>query len=200
MMPSRRACAGAIALGLICGCVSIAPQSPGHALIQNLSVRNAPTQAGTGKIYRLAPGLDAALRQPQYVDRAAARPVAMPPALRGQIFIRTADGDRAAAPGSSDFLSFEVAQSSTVYVAHDVRITPKPRWLAANFMDTGLQLLIGKLAFELYSNIYPSDTMVTLGSNIPEGGNGAAAMYSVIVVPTVAYAETRAALPAARIV
>src|ERR1700722_2280435 len=200
MSLSRRACAGAVALALISGCVSVAPQGPGPALIQNLTVRNTEVQGGSGKTYRLAPGLDAVLRQPQYVDHAAAGPVAMPPALRGQTFIRTADGDRAAAAGSSDFLSFEVAQSSTVYVAHDVRITAKPRWLIANFMDTGLQLLIGKRVFELYSNIYPSDTMVTLGSNIPEGGNGAAAMYSVIVVPTVAYAETPAALPAARIV
>jgi len=200
MRPSRRACAGAVALALISGCVSVAPQGPGPALIQNLTVRNTPLQGGTGKIYRLAPGLDAALRQPQYVDRAAARPIAMPAALRGQTFIRTADGDRAAAPGSSEFLSFEVAQSSTVYVAHDVRITVKPGWLIANFMDTGMQLLIGKVAFELYSNIYPSHSIVTLGSNIPKGGNGAAAMYSVLIVPTTAYAQTPGAPPAAQIV
>src|ERR1700722_12758342 len=171
MSLSRRACAGAVALALISGCVSVAPHGPGPALIQNHSVRNTELQGGTGKTYRLAPGLDV-LRQPQYVDRAAAGLVAMPPALRGQTFIRTADGDRAADAGSSDLLSFEVAQSSTVYIAHDVRITAKPRWLIANFMDTGLQLLIGKLAFELYANIYPSHSSVTLGSNIPKGGNG----------------------------
>src|ERR1700722_1884278 len=190
MRLSRRACAGAVALAVISGCVSVAPQGPGPALIKNLVVGNTAMQGGTGKTYRLAPGLDAALRQPQYVDRASAGPIAMPPALRGQTFILTADGDRAAAPGSSEFLSFEVAQSSTVYIAHDVRITLKPGWLIANFMDTGMQLLIGKVTFELYSNIYPSHSIATLGSNIPKGGNVTAAMYSVIVVPTAGNAET----------
>jgi hypothetical protein len=113
----------------------------------------------------------------------------MPPLLRGQTFIRTADGDRATAAGSSDFLSFEVAQSSTVYVAHDTRITLKPHWLASNFMDTGEQLRIGSVTFELYSNVYPSHAIVSLGSNIPTGGNDRGSMYSVVVVPTVVSAE-----------
>jgi hypothetical protein len=184
---------------LICGCVSLAPQGPGPALLERLGVHNARTQGGTGKFYRPAPGLDAARGQSPYVDRVATGAVDIPPALRGQTFIRTADGDRAAAPGSSDFLSFEVPQSSTVYVAHDVRIHVKPSWLAAGFMDTGMQLRIGTVTFELYSNIYPSHSIVTLGSNIPGSGNGAGHMYSVIVVPTAATTEAAAAPDAARI-
>jgi hypothetical protein len=200
MRPSLRACAGAIALAFISGCVSLARQGPGPALIEHLTVQNAHTQGGTGKSYRLSPGLDAASVQPQYVDRAAAGPVAMPAALRGQTFIRTADGDRAAAAGSAQFLSFEVAQSSTVYVAHDVHINPKPRWLLANFLDTGMQLRIGTVTFELFSNIYPSHSLVTLGSNIATGGNGAGDMYSAIVVPTAVAAETPGAPSATHII
>jgi hypothetical protein len=124
----------------------------------------------------------------------------MPPVLRGQTFIRTADGDRATAAGSSDFLSFEVAQSSTVYVAHDTRITLKPGWLTSNFMDTGMQLRTGSVAFELYSNVYPSHGVVFLGSNVPMGSNDRGSMYSVIVVPTAVSAELPAAPNSTQIV
>jgi hypothetical protein len=124
----RRALASTAALAFLCACVSILPQVSGPAFIHGLTVHNASSQGGSGKTYRLAPGLDAVPAERPYVDRAASGPLSMPPLLRGQTFIRTADGDRAAAPGSSDFLSFEVVQSSTVYVAHDTRIAPKPHW------------------------------------------------------------------------
>jgi len=173
-----------MAFSLLSGCVSVMPPGPGPASLQSLTVHNAKSRGGTGKTYHPARGLDAALGRSQYVDRAGPGPVSMPPALRGQAFIRTADGDHATAAGSSDFLSFEVAQSSTVYVAHDTRITLKPQWLASNFMDSGMQLRIGSVKFELYSNVYPSHALVSLGSNIPSGGNDHGHMYSVIVVPT----------------
>jgi hypothetical protein len=92
-------------------------------------------------------------------------------------------------PADTQFLEFEVAQSSTVYVAHDTRIRLKPRWLANNFMDTGMQLRVGSVAFELYSNVYPRHAIVTLGSNIPGGGGDRGRMYSVFVVPTADNAE-----------
>ena len=146
MRLSRRAFAGAIALALISGCVSVTRQGPGPALLQSLTVHNATSFGGTGKTYRLARGLDGRLGQSQYVDRAGSGRLLLPAALRGETFIRTADGDRAAAAGDTQFLEFEVAQSSTVYVAHDTRIRLKPRWLANNFMDTGLQLRVGSVA------------------------------------------------------
>ena len=189
MRLSRRAFAGAIALALISGCVSVTRQGPGPALLQSLTVHNATSFGGTGKTYRLARGLDGRLGQSQYVDRADSGRLLLPAALRGETFIRTADGDRATAAGDTQFLEFEVAQSSTVYVAHDTRIRLKPRWLANNFMDTGLQLRVGSVAFELYSNVYPRHAMVTLGSNIPSGGSDRGRMYSVFVVPTADNAE-----------
>jgi hypothetical protein len=200
MRLSRKALAGAIALPLLSGCVSTMPPALGPAVVRNLTVHNAGSQGGTEKSYRITRGLKGALGRRQYVDRAGSGPVSMPLVLRGQTFIRTADGDRAAAAGSSDFLSFEVSQSSTVYVAHDTRITLKPRWLASNFMDTGIQLRIGSVAFELYSNAYPSDATVFLGSNIPMGGTDRGSMYSVIVIPTAVIAEPPAAPASMQIV
>jgi hypothetical protein len=196
MRLSRRAFAGTVALALICGCVSFVPQAPGPALIQGLTVHNLSSQGGSGRTYRLAPGLDAVPGRRQYVDQAASAAVSMPALLRGQTVIRTADGDRAAAAGNSDFLAFEVAQSSTVYVAHDARIAPKPAWLARNFMDTGMQLRVGPVAYELYSNIYPSHASVSLGSNIARDDSGSGDMYLVIVVPAPGTAAAPA-MPAA---
>lgn len=183
MKVSSGALAGAIALPLLSGCVSFTPSPSGYALIEGLTVHNARSQGGTETTYRTARNLEE-LGHGQYVDRFRLVGRSLPAVLRGQTFIRTAYGDRAAAPGSPDFLSFRLAQSSTVYVAHDTRITPKPNWLANNFMDTGMHLRSGPATLELYSNIYPANAIVVLGSNIPTGGNDRNSMYSVIVVPT----------------
>ena len=181
---NRGAFAGAIALSLISGCVSLTLPNPAPTLIQSLTVHNSKAQGGTGRPYRTTDRLAGVPGERWYVDRGGSGAVAIPLALRGQTLIRTAAGDRASAPGSSDFLSFQVAQSSTIYVAHDTRIWPKPEWLASNFMDTGMQLRIGAAALEQYSNVYPNHAVVSLGSNIAPGGDDRNAMYSVIVVPT----------------
>lgn len=181
--------AGTIALAFLVGCVAIMPPASSPARIESLTVQNFRSRGGTGKTYRITERLGTETGQRLYVDREPSIDISIPLTLRGQTFLETADDDRAAAPGSSNFLSFEVAQSSTVYVAHDTRITMKPDWLKSNFMDTGMQLRIGHAMLELYSNLYPRHGRVVLGSNIPDGGNDRNSMYLVIVATTTADKE-----------
>jgi hypothetical protein len=184
MKLARELIATGLTLALLCACVSTRQQ---QALVAHLRVNNAPSQGGTGVAYRVVQSVEG---QHAYVDRARLRQVSVPAALRGAVLIRTADGDRDAAAGNSDFLSFQVLQSSTVYVAHDTRITPKPDWLTSAFMNTGTELRIGSRAFDIYSNVYPRDALVVLGSNTAAGGGGDHEnMYSVLVVPTAPHAE-----------
>ena len=126
----------------------------------------------------------ARLRRPGASDRDLAAAGA-----RGSTWIRTAEADRAAAAGSADFLTFELRDSSTVYVGHDIRIAKKPDWLATEFMDTGMQLQVGSDLFELYSNVYAAHASVTLGSNISADGADRSHMYLVFVVPAAAERE-----------
>ncbi len=178
MKLARNLLAATLMLALLCACASM---PPGAALITDLRVNNAPSQGGSGETYRVAQGLEG---HRAYVDRARVRQVALPAPLRGALVILTADEDRMAAPGSSDFLSFKVRQSSTVYVAHDTRISSKPDWLTSAFQNTGTELHLGSGAFEIYSNVYPSDALVVLGGNIAAAGSDRNRMYSVFVVPT----------------
>jgi hypothetical protein len=152
-------------------------------LINNLTVNNS---TGTGLKYVVQSSAFAAGAL-QYVDRAYTFGSPEPSILNNQTYIQTANGDKAVLPGSSNFMSFTLGQSATVYIAHDNRVTVRPPWLTANFMDTGLTVLGGgstPLPFELFINSYPSGATVTLGSNIPSGGNNQNSMYTVIVVPT----------------
>jgi hypothetical protein len=152
------------------------------SLVNNLSVPNstAPTA------YKVQTSAFAA-GAVQYGDRNYTFGSPEPSSLNGQTYIETANADKAVTPGSSNFMTFTLGQSATVYVAHDNRVLVRPTWLTANFMDTGLTVLGGgstPLPFELFVNSYPSGATVTLGSNIPANGNNQNSMYTVIVVPT----------------
>lgn len=133
----------------------------------------------------------------RYIDNSShtvATPVPAP--IQGQAYIRTAVRDRDAAPGSSDFLSFDVNQDVVVYVAHDDRLN-RPNWLG-NFTDTGLDLLDTNTAakFSLFKKSFAKGT-VTLGSNIPlDPGSDKSNMYTVIVAPAGAPTDTTVSPPA----
>lgn len=178
MKISREFVAVTLVFPLLAACVSVRPE---QAMIAHLDVSNARSQNGTGKAYRIERAVEGV---PAYVDRTRSSSISIPVALRGALLIRTADGDHVAAAGQANFLSFEVLQSSTVYVAHDTRIIVKPDWLATAFMDTGTQLRMGSRVYELFSNVYASHALVTLGSNIDTDGDDHNSMYSVLVVPT----------------
>lgn len=135
------------------------------------------------RAYAVASALSAG--DPRYIDNSShtvAKPVPAP--IQGQLYIRTAVRDREAAPGSSNFLSFDVNQDVVVYVAHDDRLN-RPAWLKG-FTDTGLDLLDTNTSakFSLFKKSFAKGT-VTLGSNVATtAGSDQNNMYTVIVVPS----------------
>jgi len=97
--------------------------------------------------------------------------------LGGSTYIKTANDDKNSS--GSSFLTFNINQVCTVYVAHNDVITTKPSWLGT-FTDTGEDLVTDDRGnhFSLYAKDFGIGT-VTLGGN--EGGMES--MYSVVVVP-----------------
>ena len=112
---------------------------------------------------------------PVYIDRQYTI-TGYPASLEGAVYIQTANDDKRRT--ESDFLSFEVNQDVTVYVAHDLRIANKPAWLD-EFAQTGDDLLTSDAVFTIFAKDFPVG-VVTLGGN---AGSGNSSMYVVIVVP-----------------
>jgi len=98
--------------------------------------------------------------------------------LGGSTYIKTANDDKSST--ASSFLTFNINKDSTVYVAHDDGISPKPSWMST-FTDTGANFTHnGSIStFSVYSKDFSAGT-VTLGGN---SGNDISSMYSVVVVP-----------------
>lgn len=135
-------------------------------LINNLTV-------SSGKIYEVVQnGLsDGAL---VYIDRAFGYG-GVPSSLNGATYIKTANDDKSSTGIS--FLTFDVNQNVTVYVAHDDRIILKPSWLSS-FADTGQDVMISNVTHSLWQKDFLAGAVV-LGGN--EGGGND--MYTIIVVP-----------------
>lgn len=131
--------------------------------------------AASGAPYEVAEAL--AIGSPAYVDRSFTYSQ-IPAELAGATYIRTANDDKLSQGDS--FLSFEVNQAVTVYVAHDDRYAVKPAWLQS-FTDSGQDLQINE-TFSAYGKDFSAGT-VQLGGNVnpveAEGNN----MYTVILVP-----------------
>jgi fibronectin type 3 domain-containing protein len=121
-----------------------------------------------------------------YIDRTYAYST-IPTSLQGATYIKTANDDKASS--SASFLTFEVNQDVTVYVAHDDRITTKPSWLVS-FTDTGDNLVTTYGTSYTTLSIFASDYLagtITLGGN--EGGGYS--MYTVVIVGNGDYAKKR---------
>jgi lysophospholipase L1-like esterase len=116
-----------------------------------------------------------------YVDRDYVITGDVPPELSEGRWIKTADADLVRS--NSDYLSFTVHTSATVFVALDSAATAPP-WIAANgFTDSELLVETSHPAvpgMTLYARDVPSGT-VTLGGAAAEM-TGASANYAVIVV------------------
>jgi fibronectin type 3 domain-containing protein len=108
-----------------------------------------------------------------YIDRSFTY-TAAPSLLQGATYIKTANDDK----GSSDpsFLTFEVNQDVTVYVAHDDRITTKPSWMVS-FTDTGDDLVTTDSILSIFAKDFPPGT-ITLGGNEGSGNS----MYTVVII------------------
>src|SRR6185312_13583026 len=98
--------------------------------ISNLSARS-------GKTYQVASNF--AANATLYVDRTYTVQGPIPATLQGLTYIRPANDDKDAFPGSASVLSFDINQSATIYVAHDDRLPP-PSWLTSSFQNTGIDL------------------------------------------------------------
>jgi hypothetical protein len=141
------------------------------SLISNLTV-------ASGRAYQVVdspPGLQGG--DLVYIDRTFTV-TSVPALVAGQTYIRTANDDKFATTAA--FLTFEVNQPVTVYVAYDSRIPTKPAWLVSDFTDTGEDLGLSSPPadpFDLFARDV-SAGLVTLGGN-----TGGFNMYSVIVKP-----------------
>jgi uncharacterized protein DUF4082/Big-like domain-containing protein/fibronectin type III domain protein len=110
-----------------------------------------------------------------YVDRSY-KYTTVPIKYAEQYYIRTANNDKRSTGNA--FLNFDVNVNVTVYVAHDIRISPKPTWLG-RWTNTGKNLVTNDTTLRLYSKVFTAGS-VTLGGN---SGPSASSMYEVVVVP-----------------
>lgn len=135
-----------------------------QVVISNLSV-------ASGKAYEI---MDNGLENGAllYIDRNYAYK-SVPAWLEGATYIKTANDDKSS---SGDiFVTFDVNQDVTVYVAHDNRITTKPSWMSS-FTDTGVDIL-ANITLSVFEKQFPTGS-VTLGGNAGSAYN----MFSVIIV------------------
>ena len=99
----------------------------------------------------------------------------VPVLVEGATYIKTANDDKLSS--GSSFITFDVNQDVSIYVAHDDRITTKPSWMVS-FNDNGVDLVIASQGHSIWKKDFTTGT-ITLGGN--EGGSSSS-MYTVIVV------------------
>jgi len=107
-----------------------------------------------------------------YIDRSYTFS-GVPTTLNGVTYIKTANNDKSST--DSTFLTFNVSEDVTVYIAHDDRISVKPAWLST-FTDTGDNVLVAGSAHSLFKKAFSAGS-VSLGGNEGSGKS----MYVVIV-------------------
>ncbi len=114
-----------------------------------------------------------------YTDRSIVYQAPLPAAYAGLQYLRTANDDKTSAGTVTNFVSFTTGDAVTVYVGHDVRITPKPAWLSG-WTATGTQISTDDTTFDVYEKRYAAGDTVILGGNgfITDGS-----MYVVLVKP-----------------
>jgi hypothetical protein len=137
---------------------------PSQIVINNLTV-------ASGKTYEIVQsGLQNGLLV--YIDRTYTFS-SVPILVDGAMYIKTANDDKNSSGAS--FITFDVNQNVTVYVAHDDRITTKPSWMVS-FSDTGDNLVTTDTTLSIFANDYLAGT-ITLGGN----ESGGKSMYTVII-------------------
>jgi hypothetical protein len=119
-----------------------------------------------------------------YIDRSYTYST-IPTSLQGTTYIKTANNDKASNDGAS-FITFEVNQDVTVYVAHDDLITTKPSWLSS-FTDTGDNLVTTAATMSIFASNYLAGTITLGGNNEGTGYN----MYTVVIVGQGYYVKKR---------
>jgi lysophospholipase L1-like esterase len=117
-----------------------------------------------------------------YIDEAYTL-TSFPPELDGGIWIMTSNDDREKT--ASNFLSFIIDFTATVYVAYDSNASSLPDWLLS-FNDTGLEIQTTDPftpTLQLFSMpVTSSPAPLIMGANHAGGGDGVS-NYIAIVVP-----------------
>jgi len=116
-----------------------------------------------------------------YVDQSYTLLNSIPAILNDGRWIMTSDLDRD--QSNANYLSFNVPETSTVYVAYDANATTLPAWLSSNFTDTGVTIDTDNASapsMRLYSQANVLGNVTLGGANA--AANGAGANYLVIVV------------------
>jgi hypothetical protein len=139
------------------------------SLVSNLSV-------ASGKPYEVViDGLSAGA--PLFIDRSFTV-TSLPGTVDGASYIKTANDDKRRSENS--FLSFQVNQDVTVYVAYDYRAKSLPDWLTG-WASTGENIGTTDVKFNLFSKDFVASSQVALGSNLATGASGAGSNYFVVL-------------------
>ena len=141
-----------------------------------LSLMITNLKAASGKPYEVASTglLPEAMT---YIDRSYTY-TTIPAYLQNATYLKTANDDKDSS--GVTFLTFDVNQPVTVYVAHDERITTKPAWLNA-FTALAETVDTTDTSFALYAKSFPAGS-ITLGGN-DDHNTFNQSMYTVAVVP-----------------
>jgi hypothetical protein len=102
----------------------------------------------------------------------------IPAFLESATYIRTANNDKSSI--GDEFMSFELSDDATVYVAHDDRITTKPSWMDS-FTDTGQDIVTTDADFSVFAKDCAAGTVMLGGNDVSSEGSYKS-MYSVIIV------------------
>ena len=143
----------------------------GDETSDGLQITNLTIQSGKAYVVKYDGLVSGTL---PYIDRSYTF-TSIPSTVQGSTYIQTANDDKNFL--GSTFLTFDVNQPVTVYVAYDGRISPTPGWLSS-FTPTNAVLNTSDTTLELYSQTFAAGT-VTLGGNKTSGTG--ASMYVVAV-------------------
>ncbi|MEO6456585.1 MAG: choice-of-anchor D domain-containing protein, partial [Ginsengibacter sp.] len=107
--------------------------------------------------------------------------ISIPDFLNSAPFIKTPNDDKASKEVS--MLSFDLAESATVYIAYDPRATAIPAWLSSwQKLSSRISINDSKIDYlELYSKNYPAGKVI-LGGNLATPATGALNNYLVAAV------------------
>ena len=117
-----------------------------------------------------------------YTDRAYQFTAPIPPRFQDQLYIQTMNQDKDLA--GDDFLSFNVNQFVTVYVALDERIATPASWLKGwSKLDERLTTDDSSPGRTIYAHNFEKGR-ITLGANFEAGMRPGSSMYTVVIVPS----------------
>jgi Fibronectin type III domain len=112
-----------------------------------------------------------------YIDRTYMI-TALPPALNGLVAIKTANNDRDIT--STTFLTLNLDEDATLYVAYDSRANPFPTWLTAHYTLTGLTISTTDVSLAVWERQVSAGT-VTIPGNKDGNPGGVDSTYIVLL-------------------